>query len=255
MKDFTLKIYQQLLETALTNNYTLTSFEDFLQKKPQKAMILRHDVDKKPINSLKTAQLQHKLGVKGTYYFRCTKESFNETIIKQIAALGHEIGYHYEDLTLCKGDTTKAIAHFECWLDKLRKFYPVTTICMHGSPTSKWDNRKLWEHFNYKDYGLIAEPYFDIDFNTVFYLTDTGRKWDGSKVSVRDKVTSHFNLSFHTTQEIIAAFNANKMPNLIMQNIHPQRWTDNNVAWLQEVVMQNIKNTIKKAFFVVANKE
>ena len=39
-----------------------------------------------------------------------------------------------------------------------------------------------------RDFGIIAEPCFDIDFNDVFYLTDTGRRWDGSDVSVRDKV-------------------------------------------------------------------
>jgi len=39
-----------------------------------------------------------------------------------------------------------------------------------------------------EDYGIIAEPYFDMDFKEVLYLTDTGRRWDGDRVSVRDKV-------------------------------------------------------------------
>ena len=64
----------------------------------------------------------------------------------------------------------------------------VKTICMHGSPLSKWDNRDLWKKYDYRDFGIIAEPYFDVDFDEVFYLTDTGRRWDGDKVSVRDKV-------------------------------------------------------------------
>ena len=59
---------------------------------------------------------------------------------------------------------------------------------MHGSPLSKWDNRDLWKRYNYRDYGIIAEPYFDLDFDEVFYLTDTGRSWNNSKASVRDKV-------------------------------------------------------------------
>ena len=42
--------------------------------------------------------------------------------------------------------------------------------------------------YDYRDYGIIAEPYFDVDFDEVFYLTDTGRRWDGDSVSVRDKV-------------------------------------------------------------------
>ena len=249
-KDFTLEKYEQFLKAALANNYQLVSYQDYLSHDYPKAMILRHDVDKKPQNSLKTAQLQHQLGVKGTYYFRAVPESFDEPVIAQIVDLGHEIGYHYEDLSICKGDEPKAIQHFEKWLTKLRKIYPVKTICMHGSPTSKWDNRKLWDNYNYQDFGIVAEPYFDVDFNKVFYITDTGRKWDGHQVSVRDKVTSNFNLSFHSTNELIAAFENKQLPNQILQNIHPQRWTDNRAAWTQELVAQNIKNTIKKAIFV-----
>jgi len=61
---------------------------------------------------------------------------------------------------------------------------------MHGSPLSKWDNRDLWKRYNYRDFGIIGEPYFDVNFDKVLYLTDTGRRWDGEGVSVRDKVTS-----------------------------------------------------------------
>jgi len=250
VKDFTLNKYEAFLKTAIDSSYQLVSYQDFLKNDFEKVLILRHDVDKKPQNSLKTAQLQHKLGVKGTYYFRAVPESFDVEVIQQIVALGHEIGYHYEDLTICNGDYEKAIIHFEKWLNKLRAFYPVKTVCMHGSPLSKHDNRKLWDKYNYKDYDLIAEPYFDIDFNKVFYITDTGRKWDGNKVSVRDKVDSKFDLSFHTTDELIEAFKNGKLPNQIMQNIHPQRWSNNRLEWLQELVLQNIKNSIKKAIFV-----
>jgi hypothetical protein len=120
--------------------------------------------------------------------------------------LGHEIGYHYEDLSLCKGNYESAIKHFEINLNKFRKIYPVKTICMHGSPLSKWDNRDLWKKYNYRDFGIIGEPYFDMDFDDVFYLTDTGRRWDGDKVSVRDKVKSekqeNGNLRFRSTMDI-----------------------------------------------------
>ena len=53
---------------------------------------------------------------------------------------------------------------------------------------SKYDNKKLWEKYDYRDYGIIADPYFDIDYDEVFYITDTGRAWNNSTASVRDKV-------------------------------------------------------------------
>jgi hypothetical protein len=249
-KDFTLDKYEQFLKVAIANDYHLVSYQKFLENDFEKVLILRHDVDKKPQNSLKTAQLQNKLGVTGTYYFRVVPESFDVEVIKKIVALGHEIGYHYEDLTICKGNHKKAIQHFEKWLNKLREFYPVKTVCMHGSPLSKHDNRLLWDSYNYHDYEVIAEPYFDIDFNEVFYITDTGRMWDGGNVSVRDKVKSKFELSFHSTHELIAAFENGILPKKIMQNIHPQRWTNDNAEWIQELLTQQIKNRIKKLIFV-----
>jgi hypothetical protein len=180
------------------------------------------------------------------------KQSFNREIIRNIAALGHEIGYHYEDLALANGDLNKAIHKFEEHLKDFSDLYNVKTIAMHGSPTSKFDNRILWQHFKYQDFGITKEPYFDIDFSDTLYLTDTGRRWDGKSVSVRDKelVTGKPPLSsayhFKTTLEIIEAADKGALANHIMLNFHPQRWTDNPFEWSKELIMQQIKNPIKK---------
>ena len=121
---------------------------------------------------------------------------------------------------------------------------------MHGSPMSKYDSRDLWKNTSYRDYGIIAEPYFDVDFDKVFYLTDTGRRWDGEKFSVRDKVKSEFNLQFRTTDEIIAACRNSALPKQIMFTFHPQRWTNNRLLWIIEYISQRSKNLIKRAFFM-----
>jgi len=134
------------------------------------------------------ARLEDEMGIKATYFFRTIPHTFKPEIIKEIADLGHEIEYHYENLTTCGGDLRLSIDNFRLNLEKLRKLYPVKTICMHGSPLSKYDNRLMWDKYDYRDYGIIGEPYFDVDFSEVLYLTDTGRRWDGDEVSVRDKV-------------------------------------------------------------------
>ena len=48
----------------------------------------------------------------------------------------------------------------------------------------------MWKYYDYRDFGIEGEPYFDIDFEKVLYLTDTGRRWDGGAVAIRDKVTA-----------------------------------------------------------------
>ncbi|HXB40163.1 MAG TPA: hypothetical protein VNZ49_06445 [Bacteroidia bacterium] len=247
-RDFTLKKYHELLNAAIKAGYTLTSYEDFILngKNYSKVFILRHDVDDLPNNSLQTAILENKLGAKGSYYFRVVKQSFDETVINKIKELGHEISYHYEDMALCNGDIEKAFAHFKAKLELFKKFYPVKTVCMHGSPLSKWDNRLLWKNYNYKDLGIIAEPYFDTDFKKVLYITDTGRKWNNATSSVRDKVDSGYNFTFNNTDDICRAFTQNKFPSQIMLNIHPQRWTDNYYFWGKELIVQNLKNIVKR---------
>ncbi|MBC8179929.1 hypothetical protein H8E88_02285 [candidate division KSB1 bacterium] len=52
--------------------------------------------------------------------------------------------------------TSFTIEDFRSNLEMLRKLYPVKTICMHGSPLSKYDNRLLWEKYDYRDYGIIG---------------------------------------------------------------------------------------------------
>ncbi|NHB70201.1 hypothetical protein G8O23_16020 [Bacteroidales bacterium M08MB] len=225
----------------------LTSSQAFTTKQ----IILRHDVDLLPQNSLATAKLEHELGIKGSYYFRAVPQSWDEQIIREIAALGHEVGYHYENLTICNGNIEEAYTDFTVNLYRLRQLTNVTTICMHGSPTSRYDSKDIWKHYSYRDLGIIGEPYFDMDFDHFFYLTDTGRRWDGWRTSVRDRVPQQERwikegLVFKTTSNIIKAAHSGKLPPQIMITVHPQSWSSSAVPWLKELVLQNVKNLVKR---------
>ncbi len=252
--DFKLKNYNALLVALLNSGYQILPFNTALSTQATKPVLLRHDVDLKPENSLATAKLENSLGVMGTYYFRIIPETLKPDIIKAIADLGHEIGYHYEDMDLVHADNLDkhidlAYESFQKNLDILRKIVPINTICMHGSPRAKYDNKIIWTKYSYRDLSLIGEPYFDIDFNEFLYLTDTGRRWNGDKVSVRDKVNSKYKFDLKTTQDVINAIP--QFPDKIMITIHPQRWDDRFVPWLQELVMQNVKNVVKWGFVKV----
>ncbi len=250
MLDFTVKRYNDLLSSLKKKDHVIHTYSEFCQVPLEKTIILRHDVDLKPLNSLTFARIQAKLNIRGSYYFRTVPESWDENVIKEIHDLGHEIGYHYENLTTCRGNLVAAIDDFKRNLDKFRKIVPVSTICMHGSPRSKWDSRDLWKKYDYRDYGIIGEPYFDINFDEVFYLTDTGRRWDGWKVSVRDKLPQQEKwiregLVFHSTNDIIRAIEENRFPRKVMMTFHPQRWNDKFIPWSKEYVVQNLKNVFK----------
>lgn len=254
--DFTLQKYSELLQTLIAHRYRFLTFEQYCLRRNElnddNFVILRHDVDLKAENSLATAKIEHLLEIKASYYFRVVKQSNKPEIIKDIAGLGHEIGYHYEDMSLCEGDAEKALVDFKSHLAYFREFYPIRTICMHGAPRSKFDGRDLWKHYDYHDYGIIGEPYFDVDFSKIFYLTDTGRRWDGFHVSVRDKIPVYQDKwieegwTYHATNDIIEALKKEELPKCLMMTTHPQRWTDSPPLWLKELLLQLAKNGIKR---------
>jgi hypothetical protein len=251
--DFTITKYKQLLELLQKSGYSFQTFSQFVENPKAKVVVLRHDVDKLPANSLKFALMQEQMGIAGSYYFRIIKKSFNKEIINKIFLLGHEIGYHYETMDTCKGNVDTAYLEFTKNLNIFRELVKIDTICMHGSPISKFDNRAIWEKYNYKELKIMAEPYFDVDFNKVFYLTDTGRRFDGDRVSIRDKPRQLIKTkwpSFHSIDEIFLSIKKGTFPDSILMTFHPQRWTNNIVFWAKEYILQNTKNIIKKRMVI-----
>ena len=238
MMDFTLEKYAALLDALKVYGF--------------ESLVLRHDVDLLPGNSLRTARLEAEKGLFGIYYFRAVPESWDERIILEIAAMGHEIGYHYESLTTCDGNVDKAYEDFCRNLEALRNLVPVRSICMHGSPRSPYDSKDIWKKYDYKALGIESEPYLDTDFSKTFYLTDTGRRWDGYKVSVRDKIPQYQDewtakgLTFHSTDDVIDGLCKEIIPKDLMMTVHPQRWNPFGFSWCKELLLQNAKNIVKR---------
>ena len=240
-------------------------------------MFLRHDVDVSTANALRLARLESDKGVTSTYYFRVRHFSSPHHVsrIKAIASLGHSIGYHYENLTTSKGNVEEAYQDFERNLALLRQIAPVSTACAHGSPASPWDSHEIFEsknrrikeskrHYDIHALGIEYEPMIDTDFNTTLYLTDTGRRWDGYRVSIRDKVPllqekwEQEGLFFHTTDDLIAALRTPSHPihrYKLLINTHPERWTTLGATWIKEFCLQWLKNIIKGAVVAHRNKK
>ncbi|NHB68943.1 hypothetical protein [Perlabentimonas gracilis] len=92
-------------------------------------------------------------------------------------------------------------------------------------------------------------------FNQFFYLTDTARRWDGWRTSVRDRVPQQERwikegLVFKTTSNIIKAAICGKLPPQIMITVHPQRWSSSAAPRVKELVLQNVKNLVKRILIV-----
>jgi hypothetical protein len=241
-----MKKYEELCNSIQKSKYKVIKIKDFF-KNPDlnRFIILKHDVDKLPENALVMAQLEKVLGIKSTYYFRTISEVFKPNIIQEISTLGHEIGYHYENLSQTNGNFEKALKLFEKDLERLRKITQIDTICMHGSPLSKWNNSDLWNKYDFKKFGIIGETNLSIDYKDITYFTDTGRNWS-NKGSVRDFVKNslEWKEKIKSTNDLRKLIETQKL-NKIIITAHPQRWSIKNTKWFKELIGQSVKNVGK----------
>ena len=244
--DFTFRKYRELCEGMVNSDYTILTVEKYLtlDSKPDKYVILRHDVDIKPERSLMIAEIEREFNIRSAYYFRMTEEVYQPALIKQIAELGHEIGYHYEVLDKARGDFSKAVEIFENELNELRKIHAIKTICMHGNSRTRWDNRDLWKHYDFKEFGIIGEAYLSIDFNDVAYFSDTARTWN-PRYKIKDSNgSSKGKPIINKTADLIKLIEDEKLPHLYIL-MHPDDWCNDFGKWLNNVVTRKFKNVGK----------
>jgi hypothetical protein len=232
--------------------YTIVTVREYLERKPSgKFAILRHDVDRKIKNALKMAELEQTLGIRSTYYFRYPY-TFNPEIIRRIASLGHEIGYHYEILAKAKGDYKKALQLFAQELAKFRRIADIKTICMHGSPLSKYDNRELWKYVDFTKFDITGEAYLSIE-ESINYFTDTGRSWNSTN-NVRDKIHGNEpDKQIRTTDDLIRLIESGNLHNLYIV-VHPERWSYSIGDWITQY-FKDLAMDIGKSVLLIMRKK
>lgn len=95
--------YEELLKEFLNNGYEFIMIKDYnkLKDKNNKHIILRHDIDTDVKIARMQFEIEKKLGIKSTFYFRLS--TLDKDLINDICKYGSEVGYHYEELaTYCK---------------------------------------------------------------------------------------------------------------------------------------------------------
>jgi hypothetical protein len=247
--DFTINKFRTLCEAVATNYPTVTMAEYFEGNHPDRFILMRHDVDRMPGHALETAKIEHELGIKSTYYFRAIKNTFKPDIMKEIEDMGHEVGYHYEDLSVANGDHEKAIKLFESNLHQFREVCNIKTVCMHGRPLSKYDNRDMWKNHDFKDFGIKGETYLSAG-SELNYFSDTGRTWS-QKNSLRDFLSNgEQRFVAEATDDLIDLIKNKNTDNYYILT-HPERWSMNTADWSFYFGMDTAVNVVKKGLKVV----
>jgi hypothetical protein len=95
--------FHALLRGALEHGYrtmTLSAFADRAADGPLHAddriLLLRHDVDTDVRRAQRMWEIEQRLGVVGSYFFR--RSTWDVGFMHELAAAGCDVGYHYEEL-------------------------------------------------------------------------------------------------------------------------------------------------------------
>lgn len=247
--DFTLKTYKRLIETLLKNNYRFYTLNEFLTKKTlrkiNKRVVLRHDVDRWIRRAQAMAQLEYKLGIKSSYYFRYP-HTFTPSIVKKIHDWNHEAGIHYECVDQAKGDLKKARKLLAKQLQTMRQVTPVTTAAMHGNPLSPHNNRNLLKKYPPESFDLKGEAYLSINFKNLIYFSDTGRTWHPDRFNFKDKPPGKSQLLPHvsSTQDLIK-YLQKRQPAQLYITTHPERWAKSFPGWIVSYSKDLLTNSAK----------
>ncbi len=247
--DFSDEAYAALLDAGLDAGYEFITVSEYLRgdELPERFLIIRHDVDRKPMNSLQMARTEAVRDISTTYYFRIIPKTFRPDLIQQTEALGNEVGYHYEDLDTADGDVAAAHDSFRRNLRRFRRLCEIDTICMHGNPLTAHDNRDMWAgEYAYSDYELLGEAYLSMDFTDVTYFSDTGRTWEDGPLKVKDHTMGEGDkqVQVDSTWELIELLRANEIDRGCLL-VHPNRWAGSYAELLAERTKDAATNVVK----------
>ncbi len=260
MRDFSLKMLKELLWSFKKTDYNIYPFKEYWKQKIEidrleRVCLLRHDVDRCPRMALNVAKMEKALGIQGTFFFRIKSMVFNPDIIKAIASLGHEIGYHYETLADSHGNFEQSFQLFSGNLERLRQLAEVVSAAMHSRPFSKWDNRLFWNKYSLEQFDLLGETYLSVDHRRYVYLADSGRNWNGNRNVVWDKVNGTNPPEIRDgTKGLIKLIKAGKLKNIHLL-IHPNRWPNSLAIESFSFLFDKSINLVKSTVKLIGNKE
>ncbi len=176
--EFTYDSYRNLL-LKLKENYSFTSFSKtkFSNEKPQKKVLLRHDIDLSLDKALSMAEIESDLGISAVYFLFLRSPFYNifsgdeERIIRKIIEMQHYIGLHFDFAKY--GNLTISELSYQIMkeIDFLQDFYRVKIDAVSFHRPIGLDILSKLELSNYPH---TYEPYF---LNNFKYLSDSRGLW------------------------------------------------------------------------------
>ncbi len=204
---FGIDAYARLLGELRAAGYAFAPVAELPRLGAAPTVLLRHDVDLDPQATLPLARREAELGIAATYYVPLTQhfnalEAANRAALRELRALGHELGLHY-DMRTYPEDPAAARAHLDWELDLLARLAdaPVRTLCMHQPHRGHPDP--------FRSLPGLVHPHDPALQAGLTYVSDSCRAW-------RDAT-------------LLSALGP-EPPARLLLNTHPELWLDAGVA-------------------------
>ncbi len=272
---FTFDSYRRLLDLIAGCGYAIYGIERILVARrdsnlPQGNYVaIRHDVDYFPNRAIAMAKIEAERKIAVTYYIRRRFFDADLDLIRKIAGLGHQVGYHYEEVDTSQKAPGNRIAHdaveffIGSLLDIDKLGFPIRSVCAHGNPLTDVDNRQVVHLLRDQTYlgqlalthnraeikekisgRLVGDASIDItgdDFD--LYIPDTGRF--NPKYNLKDRIDDCPIAGLSNLDDLRRILTGGKYPRVYM-NMHPDRWSGDIATWLFDFAFDTAKNMVKR---------
>lgn len=176
---FKLSHYEYCLRSAKEKGYSFALMRDHKKSLKDKAIFLRHDVDSDPDLALNFSEIEKKLGIKATYFFRVHSEDNlfslrNYRAIKRIMKAGHEIGLHAEtDFASLIGEPERPVLSRGKAVLEAIIGSPISGVSMHEPSRSIKRLRKS----DIERLGFDYDAYDARFLERLKYISDSSCRW------------------------------------------------------------------------------
>lgn len=187
--DFTYTSYKDMLYLLQEEGYAITDYHGYNSYHEENdIVILRHDIDNSIEKAAGMAELEHKFGVFSTYFVLVSSEFYNVAakknldMLKEIHAMGHRIGLHFDEMCY-KGKGLKEIVASAVREKEILQNVieiPVTTVSMHRPSKIMLENDVL--------FPSMVNSYSDTFFKGFKYLSDSRMHW---RENAEEVIKSH----------------------------------------------------------------
>ncbi|ATE55759.1 MULTISPECIES: hypothetical protein [Actinosynnema] len=201
---------KEALELALARGYSFRTCAQYAEGDRGDGgllAVMRHDVDLLPERVPPIARIEADLGIRATYFFRVHANEYNAlghqtvAIMRDVLALGHEVGLHAEPLDLLASTGVEPAVAIRASVTALEAVLgvPITGIASHNDITPD-NNLDYFRRTGAAELGLKYEAYDEsgLDlFGKSWYITD-GHFWywrafqDGELTDNRQCLCEHF---------------------------------------------------------------